>query len=205
MILKLTAQIVQWFSRAFLCYTKYKITSYHSFCCCRPISTWRSHRCGSPCCCRRPWCWWRFCCSFPCCFWRSCCCWLSCCFWLLANASVPADPGVYILVAILQTVQTVQIVQWDNWTIGISEYDYQTAMFFFYRTIGISNIRFANSRNYRISDQGLNLSDYRTHTKLAVAQLWYFLCAFVSRKASAVSLTTYILFLGLSSGLQTNL
>jgi hypothetical protein len=99
-----------------------------------------------------------------------------------AVAGFPAVSGSLLMLASLLILASIHnlagiftnctnCIHRDNWTIGLSEYDYQTAMFFFYRTIGISNIGFANSRNYRISDQGLSLSDYRTHKKLAVAKL----------------------------------
>jgi hypothetical protein len=48
------------------------------------------------------------------------------------------------------------------YTIEQSDYGYRTVIFLCYRTIGISNIvfQFKKVSDYRISDQGLNLSDY---------------------------------------------
>ncbi len=120
-----------------------------------------------------------------CCWVSILCCWRPCCastvvgyslyyFWhavagglaviglpavegVLAVSSVPANPGVPILAGGF----TYWILEWDISTIKLTNYGYRAVTFFCYRTIRISNIVLANSRNYQtFSDQGLNLSDY---------------------------------------------
>ncbi len=82
------------------------------------------------------------------CWWRACCCQLPC------RSSRPC-----VIVAGNFYVQycTVQWLNETHQTIGSRLLD---CHFFCYQTIWISNIWMANSRNYRISDQGLSLSDY---------------------------------------------
>jgi hypothetical protein len=45
--------------------------------------------------------------------------------------------------------------------IRLSDYGFRTVIFFCYETIRISNIGLENQKNYRISDQGFHLTDYR--------------------------------------------
>jgi hypothetical protein len=77
---------------------------------------------------------------------------------ILAVASAPADPGVPILAGGI----TYWIVGETYHTIGLWDYGYQTVIFFYYRTIRISNIILANSRNYRTIGYGIKASIYRT-------------------------------------------
>ncbi len=76
---------------------------------------------------------------------------------VLAVASVPADPGVPILAGGF----TYWILEWGISTIELSDYGYRTVIFFCYRTIGISNIELANSRNYRTIGYRIKASIYR--------------------------------------------
>ncbi len=61
-------------------------------------------------------------------------------------ASVPADPGVHILAG--GFTYWIVFMRLRYYTIRQSDYGYRTVIFFCYQTIGLS-------------DQGLNLSDYR--------------------------------------------
>ncbi len=56
---------------------------------------------------------------------------------------------------------TYWILEWDILIIELSDYGYQTVIFFCYRTIGISNIVLANSRNYRPIGYWIKASVYR--------------------------------------------
>jgi hypothetical protein len=62
---------------------------------------------------------------------------------VLAVASIPAHPGIPILAGGF-TIWTIQC----DITIKPSDYGYRSVILYCYRTIGISNITLANSRNY---------------------------------------------------------
>jgi hypothetical protein len=94
---------------------------------------------------------------------------------LLVSLLICCDPGVPILAG--------GFTYWieDNeryYTIELSDYGFQTVFFFCYRTIGISNIVLANSRNYQTFGYQIKASiyrtnGYRTQKKLSVAHLCY--------------------------------
>jgi hypothetical protein len=91
---------------------------------------------------------------------------------VLPVASAHADPGIPILAGGF-TYCTVQRDMLDYRYIGLWLSD---LYFFCYRTIGISNIRLANSRNYltvgyRIKASIYRTFGYRTQKKLSVAYL----------------------------------
>ncbi len=121
------------------------------------------------------------CCWFLCYCWSSWCnqwcCWCSCCSFehavaggpavtsfpavggVLAVASVPADPGVHILADGF----TYWIVEWDVLlyrTIGLWLSDCNIFPLSNYWNIEYRIGEFKELLDYRISDQGLNLSDY---------------------------------------------
>jgi hypothetical protein len=93
-----------------------------------------------------------------CCCWRSCSYWLSCCWGVLAVASVPADPGVPILAGDFAYFRMRHI---NYQTIGLWLSDCNFFLLPNYRNFAYCTGEFMKLSDYRISDQGLNLSDCR--------------------------------------------